>query len=237
MGFFYANIALRTTDSLSRAGCWAYVLPPSKGYIVVCEEQCDRLEVLAIQQLASRLSEDLDCLVFASLNFDDDILMYWLYGQGALLDTYRSEPYSPDDAPLPPGSPDVLSTHFGKAARASKIAKILNSQHTYAAEKHQALARVLGLPMPETMASFRDFREDVIFLPGQSVALVKQRLLRSIFDTSDIIKPFDLTREVKRLLRQGKKISAIELYMQHTQSRLIDARAYIESLQILPHEK
>ena len=80
MGNHYTSLICRTTDQdgvadmLRRQRRVAFVLPPINGYVGVYDQECDNQDFDEISTLSVTLSTRLACLVFAVLNYDDDLL-------------------------------------------------------------------------------------------------------------------------------------------------------------------
>jgi len=98
MGNFYVNFAVKNAEPQKVAdslkGRRAIVTPSQAGFVVVYDEQADTQAVDAIQEVGALLSKDPGEPVLAVLNHDDDILCYWLFKEGALIDAYNSAPDS-----------------------------------------------------------------------------------------------------------------------------------------------
>jgi len=98
VGAFYTNVVIRDceqqqiADFLRQEGLVAYVSPTVDGWTVVYERGSETQREGVLEQLAARLSAHLETVVFAVLNHDDDILCYWQYERGTLLDQYNSAP-------------------------------------------------------------------------------------------------------------------------------------------------
>lgn len=98
MGNFYTNITLRgashdrITRLLSAWGERAYVSPMLNECIVVYPASTESQDVGLLNALAARLSTEASCPALAVLNHDDDVLAYWLFVRGRLLDSYDSSP-------------------------------------------------------------------------------------------------------------------------------------------------
>lgn len=124
MGTFYTNITLNTSDVnaviayLHQHNRTAYVANPHTGYIVVYDSETESQDEELLTDLSERLSRQLACVAFAVLNHDDDVLMYWLYNTGTLLDHYNLDPGYFEDNALPPqgGDADLLCRLFGADA-------------------------------------------------------------------------------------------------------------------------
>ena len=67
------------------------VAPKTGGFTVVFNSACDEQNIETIQEISSRLSREFHC-AFASLVHDDDVLVYFLYENGVLTDSYNSCP-------------------------------------------------------------------------------------------------------------------------------------------------
>ena len=96
MGCFYVNYTLRgpNQDAVAAelAGRAAIVSPEQERCVVVYDEESESQDDELIRELASRLSGRFQCPLLAVLNHDDDILKYWLFLNGELMDEYDSTP-------------------------------------------------------------------------------------------------------------------------------------------------
>jgi hypothetical protein len=242
MGNFYTSITLQTLNQqgiiefLIGLGRSAYVLLPSKGYIVVYEAECDEQDIEVIASLTAKLSSQFDTVALTFLNHDDDILWYQLYSNGNLLDEYNSTPnYFDAEAPIEPtgGNAVKLCEVFRRPQSVKQVERILRSiNYTFASERHQALTKTLGLPSIHAQIGYSEMQtEDEA--ANKSLFFVKsveRKWLRQFTNTGEVIRPFDLTKELRKLLRQNKKISAISLYQRSKRCTLKEARQFIESL-------
>jgi hypothetical protein len=70
----------------------AYVSPPKNGWVTVYDEGSDTQSESVIRKLATHLSKALKTAVFAFMVHDSDVLAYWLYENGELLDEFNSRP-------------------------------------------------------------------------------------------------------------------------------------------------
>jgi len=68
------------------------VPPPRDGWVAVYEESTSWQDHEAICRIGQTLSERLDTHLVAFLVHDSDVLRYWLYERGELLDGYTSHP-------------------------------------------------------------------------------------------------------------------------------------------------
>ena len=161
MGSFYTNITLKTADSehvasaLKQARRAALIAPAENGYTVVFDEASEKQDVEVLQSLATHLSRSCGCPAIAILNHDDDVLMYWLYKSGELLDEYNSDPAYFDDAqePAPSGGDwGSLSQAFGVTVDQGDLERVLRTAASeddafaFATDRHRELASALGLP-------------------------------------------------------------------------------------------
>lgn len=156
MGNFYANFSVkdaeskRVADALERAGRRAIVAPPQRGYVVAYEEEADTQATAPILEVGGLLSREIDRPVLAVLNHDDDILCYWLFERGELVDSYNSDPdaFEEDEGVPAPGTGDAekLRASLNPEADAAALEEILRGDYVFAVERHEQLAEVLGLP-------------------------------------------------------------------------------------------
>ncbi len=157
MGNFYVNFSVKRDDpervaaALKGAGCRAIVTPPSNGYVVVCEEQSDTQDEVAIQRVGALLSRATDAPVLAVLNHDDDILCYWLLEHGLVSDSYNSCPdyfgESGEEESDPGGDANRLCEALSVPSAAAAVDEVLrNEDYGFAVDRHTALAAGLGLP-------------------------------------------------------------------------------------------
>src|SRR5947209_1914882 len=95
MGNTYVNYTLRGPSqqavATALAGRSAIVTPARNGNVVVYDEQSEEISD-TIAELGAGLSRDLTCPVLALFVYDDDILYYWLFENGELIDQYDSSP-------------------------------------------------------------------------------------------------------------------------------------------------
>jgi hypothetical protein len=162
MGNFYTNFTARSADrdavvsTLSTIGRVAYVTPPNNGNTMVYDRQSDEQDFSAIELVGTRLSLDLDAPVLAILNHDDDILCYWLFQSGQLVDEYNSCPSYFDEMSEEPAGPtecdaQKLCDAFGCSQDADRVNAILQKSsfddgYVFAVDRHGELVNALGLP-------------------------------------------------------------------------------------------
>ena len=157
MGAFYTNLTLRgppadrVVDAIGSRR--AFVSRTERSYTVVLDEACESQDPAVLSTLASQLSTDLSCPVFAVLIHDDDVLVYELWDKGDRLDQYNSCPGYFDDAPEGDqpsgGDATILAKAFG-VGDAVPIESILRrggeEKYVFESERHQELIRALGIP-------------------------------------------------------------------------------------------
>lgn len=154
MGNFYTNITVYGVDhdKIVRAmqGRRAVISPTVDGYTVIWDEQCDEQDTDLLTALAQLLASGLSCPAWAVLNHDDDILWYSLHAPARKIDEYDSHPGYFEGADLPPsgGNAALLVATMSPDADVGRTEKILRSRDEYAIaiDRHEALARALGMP-------------------------------------------------------------------------------------------
>lgn len=165
MGNFYVNYTVRCGDQRAVAAILAarnsIVTPAQNGCVVVFDEESEEQNAEVIAELASRLSERLQCPLLAVLNHDDDILEYQLFLKGDLLDEYDSTPgYFGGDEEEAEESPSIREPEGGNARllcetfginAVNEVERILRNSslsedgYVFAFERHADLAAALGI--------------------------------------------------------------------------------------------
>lgn len=170
MGAFYTTILVRgvSRDSVllwfqqqQRQGV---VLPTRDGVTPVFDKKCQAQETKEITRFSHSISKELECTAWAVMNHDDDLLVYWLYRGGELVDQYNSvspavyfgveEPDEfedeTDDAYAPiGGNAGLLCDLMGNGGDSETAASILmdrgpmGGRFNSAGERHQALLEAL----------------------------------------------------------------------------------------------
>jgi hypothetical protein len=170
MGNFYVNFTVKEADpqrlaqALQKARCSAFLTPPERGYVVVFEEQSDNQDPSAIERVGKLLSCEAGGPVLGMLNHDDDILAYWLFENGAVTDSYESNPNYFDDGDGSEGEQGGdarrLVAAFPGGASADEVDDILREEDvTFAIEQHERLVRALRLPMSAVGLGYRYISE------------------------------------------------------------------------------
>jgi hypothetical protein len=175
MGNFYVNHTVRApqdrvTTLLEREGHTAFMSPTVNGYTVVCDRHCDDQDMSAIRSLGRKLSASLNSPVVAFLNHDDDVLCYWLFEEGELIDEFNSCPdyFDEDDAddlddedetasgPAFMSDGEELCRALGRSDVHERVGSILAEPHrVFVSETHRDLVRTLGLPSWSVGAGYR----------------------------------------------------------------------------------
>ncbi len=246
MGFFYANITLQTIDQqgvalyLNTLQRNAFVLPATKGFVTVCDEESDGLDYRVISVLTSQLSRQFETVSIAVISFDDDILWYQLYENGNLLDKYNSNPdyfeATEQRGPIG-GDAKILCEIFHKPDSVGKVEEILHSIHgegyIYENDRHSNLAKALGWASPYISLTYSELKEADEENADLSLFAkpLSRRWLKQFIEPDFNFSPFDLDKEILNLLHQKKKISAIILYQKHKVCFLVEARNYIDELE------
>jgi len=160
MGSFYTNIVLNgadrqsTVELLRRLEREAFVAALKDDLTAVYDAEAEGQNPQVLAELAGRLSRELDCVAWAVLNHDDDILWYRLYAGGEMADEYDSAPgYLDPGGPSAPAGGDAgeLAQAFGRPEAARVIEPVLRRPlfaggvAFTALERHRRLAEALGL--------------------------------------------------------------------------------------------
>jgi hypothetical protein len=155
VGNKYANHSVKTADQklvaevMRRARRVAFVSRPQNGYVVVYDQEVDELGTPAVVQVGALLSKEIGVPVLCVLNYDDDILCYWLFEQGKLIDEFNSRPDYFNEVkgtPAQGGDVERLCTSLGTNAERAKVEELLRGKHLFAVDQHTELAKELGLP-------------------------------------------------------------------------------------------
>ena len=168
MGSFYVNFVVECSETkpvmAAMAGRNAAVLPGGK-FTVVGEEESDSQDTEVIDKLAKQLSSQLSTSVLAVMNHDDDILMYWLFSRGVMLDSYNSaRDYFTDAAePAGPegGKANVLCNLYGSDDQ-SAVKRVLEGildDYAFAMDRHRDLVSLLSLPLSSVGMSYGGAKE------------------------------------------------------------------------------
>ncbi|MEW6350639.1 MAG: hypothetical protein AB1646_16380 [Thermodesulfobacteriota bacterium] len=173
MGSFYTNITLkgpaqqRVVDHLNAMGRVAHVSPTLDGFTVVYDAASESQDQEVLSGLAQALSKTFECPALAVLNHDDDILWYQLFSGGELQDEYDSSPNYFSGPPTPPegGDPEKLCALFGAFGSVDDMIHILGATYTFAFERHDDMARALGMPSFASGSGFNYVEAEEVVLP------------------------------------------------------------------------
>lgn len=159
MGNFYVNFTVKRDDPqaiaaiLRDAGRKAYVTPVIGGHVVVFEEESDTQDDKVIEEVGALLSREARAPTLAVLNHDDDVLLYWLFEDGRLSDSYNSRPddfdFKGEGEPAAPAGGDArrLREALSASSETDRVDAILrNGDYVFAFEQHMELLEALGLP-------------------------------------------------------------------------------------------
>jgi hypothetical protein len=156
---FYVNVTVRGPPQeeviAAVADRAAYVSQSVAGCTLILDESCESQLEAEIITFAAVLSYRLHCPALSAFVHDDDIFVYWLHRDGALLDIYNSNP----GAFAPPGmtftgpvggNASLLASTF-EVAESASLSAALQTPHgmeKYVVEtsRHRDLAEALGLP-------------------------------------------------------------------------------------------
>lgn len=172
MGTTYANITLKgpkaqdILQELGNQGRSAFVSPTEDDLTTVYEMDSDEGDAVILRDLAEDLSGCFGCPALAVQAVDEELLRYWLYADGELLDAYTSPAPSLDheargNTKSRGGKPDLLVQCFNSDATSEEIIEILHCPDqdcgvTLSADRHLSLAELLGLPLCSVGFGFCD---------------------------------------------------------------------------------
>jgi hypothetical protein len=155
MGNKYVNFSVhrpdqqRIADVLRQGGYQAIVTPPQNGYVVVYEKKSE-FDEQQIVKVGTHLSREGDALVFAALNFDEDVFAYWLFDRGRLVDSFNSRPdygkATSSKAESRGGDAQQLCVAFRTKASPADVQAILHGDFVFVTEQHEQLAKLTHLP-------------------------------------------------------------------------------------------
>jgi hypothetical protein len=183
MGSFYTNITLRGPDqarvleALHDRRC--YVAETENSCTVVFDEANDQQNIQEMVEFSQTLSSKFDCVALALLVHDDDILVYFLFGNGELIDQYDSSPaYFDQSASLennaPAGGDAAKLAKAFDVADVQKLESILRQPskngYVFEFERHADLAEALGIPKSAVGMGF-DYIAARDFPPGLSAEM------------------------------------------------------------------
>ncbi len=138
MGSFYVSFVTRGPDQAAVAKCLqsakrkAFVSLTIKAITVFFDKESDTQKESVIASLGQQASKELKAPVLAVLNHDDDILAYWLFDGGNLIDEYNSCPgYFTDGDNTPTGGDAKrLCAAFAVPREAEAMNRVLHVENT-----------------------------------------------------------------------------------------------------------
>ena len=156
MGGFYVSYTIQSKDEetlrrtlAGREAAYAKV----GNFILLGDRESDNQDGDVIMKLSEQISRSLNTAVLAVMNHDDDILLYWLYRGGHLLDSYDSAPdyFKETSEPSNPigGDSNVLCEVFG-SDQIKNVEVVLrekfDGKFVFASERHSEIVRLINLP-------------------------------------------------------------------------------------------
>jgi len=178
MGNFYVNISTRKAQSneivdfLKSKNLSAYVIVGPDDFCTIYEQICDEQNTNHISALLRELSVNFSCPAIGMLNHDDDILAYELWSNGKKVDEYDSCPgyFDPKSDEMEPegGNAKLLSELMGNGSNEKSIEDVLRASgdgdldFVFAVERHEALAKAVGLPLHTVGYGFKYISEGEI---------------------------------------------------------------------------
>jgi hypothetical protein len=167
MGSFYVNFTVKTTSDavvkfLGTTKRKCFVSSTPNAMTVFFDQEADSQDETVIIELGIHSSKSLAAPVLAVLNHDDDVLSYWLFDRGDLIDQYNSCPGYFDDGSDTPegGNPERLCAAFFVPECAKELGAILkNTDFVFAVERHEEIARLLKQPWPLVSLGYQNLVE------------------------------------------------------------------------------
>lgn len=179
MGAFYVNFVARGSESgkiVQTLESWqrdALVSPTINDLTFFYDACADEQDEANITHLGQTMSAAIAATVLAALNHDDDLLLYWLFVDGNLIDQYNSWPgYFSDGSRAPSGGDAaILCNAFAAEKEAAVRAVLHEQQYAFASDQHRALCELLGVPWALAHAGYEGMlqRQDIdgrVNLPG-----------------------------------------------------------------------
>jgi hypothetical protein len=171
MGHFYTNFSALESDRPKIIGVLKAMerrafFAADREWCTIYDEETESQYHDSIQQLGQQLSQHLQSPVLGVLNHEDDVLEYWLFDRGIVLDHYNSWPgcYGQKGGQRPiGGNSSLLCELFGLPALADEIHGVLHEKKfVFAFERHIELAQILGLDPDLATIGFLDIRRSDI---------------------------------------------------------------------------
>lgn len=129
---------------------------------VLAEHADDDEPLDALLLLASEMSYELGCPAWLMIVNEDDALIYSLYRDGDLIDTYGVNSQSAPDG----GDPELLAALFDRPKKDIKniraiLKRPLKREHESASQRLRSLLDVLGVPPLGVNVSYASLKADV----------------------------------------------------------------------------
>src|SRR5712692_6981067 len=172
MGHFYTNFSILESDRAKIVGVLdalnrrAFLATHKNGWTTIYDEETESQYFDSIKELGTQLSHSFQCPALGFLNHDDDVLEYWLFDGEKIVDHYNSWPaaFEPKGDERPAGgNSKLLCQLFDVSMRAPELDRVLHEEKfAFAFQRHEELAKVLGLdPWLATMG-FVDIRTEML---------------------------------------------------------------------------
>jgi hypothetical protein len=176
MGAFFTNLQIRNVST--RAVCaalpWvtkgrAYVSTASRGWVTAYPEATETQDDAIMRELAGGLSRTLKTEVLGFLVHDSDVVMYWLYRNGALADEFNCAPDYFDKRvdertrARVRGNVDVLLPLCVEGTTRAQLDEVLHPADgppVMAEEMVTDLAKLLGIDEGRASLGFNYFEEE-----------------------------------------------------------------------------
>jgi len=158
MGLSYTNVMLYKVEQqavlnvLRQQRRIAYVSSTPDDFTVVYDKETENHNAGVIETFSELLTQELGCIGLTSLVHDSEFFMYWLYGNGKLLDLYNSLPHCLG------GDPKTLCGAFHRISAIPEVQKVFelveqsNLDHEYfqlqfqGEDIHRAFVQALRIP-------------------------------------------------------------------------------------------
>lgn len=153
VGNWYANISMWgvTQDdvlgALRELGRTAFVSPKKRGYVVIYDSSCRRMDGDDSEALASELTRRFNTVALIALNADDDELWLCAYRSGEKVGEFLSS------SPSRSGALAICRV-FNRSPSIPIIWVVLNGPFLFEVWRHMALCKLLGLPEKECMYGY-----------------------------------------------------------------------------------
>jgi len=171
MGHFYTNFSTLESDrpkiiGVLRAMERRAFFAADRKWCTIYDEGTEDQYSSSIEQLGNQLSQCFQRPVLGIRNHDDDMLEYWLFDGGVIVDHYNSWPgcFSEEGGREPiGGNARLLCELFDLPALADEIHGVLHEKNfVFEFQRHMELAKILGLDPNLATIGFVDIRRSDI---------------------------------------------------------------------------